>query len=272
MTVETRYFRSDEHTVNGLTAKKLLNTPDSAPSVDTGEIWADTPHPASVYFDFKIRHANGSITFLKEFGKDYSENFGGDVTVNLNIPLKSLKSTDAIQVEVTLLVGGIIYMDEFFITEQLGAWRLNSATWKVVYYISYYKAYQEDLGWVTIVHFSPKRIENFTYDEPINFSKTVSDAIGVSDIVEKVKVTCKKTLQERVKLSDLMNTLKTSGVAPENWLSRWQYRKKHEVNGSTAGAVTDYQIRIRVHYGSGTDDGEDVYLNEKCRTDFGDIR
>ncbi|RLE48706.1 MAG: hypothetical protein DRJ18_01400 [Candidatus Methanomethylicota archaeon] len=56
------------------------------------------------------------------------------------------------------------------------------------------------------------------------------------------------------------------------WLSGWSYRKSHEIVGSTAGAVTDYQIRIKVHYGSGTDSGEDVYLNGKCRSDFGDIR
>jgi len=57
-----------------------------------------------------------------------------------------------------------------------------------------------------------------------------------------------------------------------SWLSGWQYRKQHVIEGSSAGAVTDYQIRIVVHYGSGTDSGEDVYLNEHCRTDFGDVR
>jgi len=57
-----------------------------------------------------------------------------------------------------------------------------------------------------------------------------------------------------------------------SWLTGWQYRKSHIINGSTAGAVTDYQVRITVHYGSGTDSGEHVYLNGKCRTDFGDIR
>jgi len=57
-----------------------------------------------------------------------------------------------------------------------------------------------------------------------------------------------------------------------SWLTGWQYRKSHDINGSTTGAVTYYQIRITVHYGSGTDSGEHVYLNGKCRTDFGDIR
>jgi len=56
------------------------------------------------------------------------------------------------------------------------------------------------------------------------------------------------------------------------WLSGWDYRKSHKIEGSSAGAVTDYQVRIKAHYGVGTDSGEDVYLNEHCRTDFGDIR
>lgn len=55
------------------------------------------------------------------------------------------------------------------------------------------------------------------------------------------------------------------------WLSGWLYRKSHIINHAS-GAGTDYQIRIKVHYGSGTDNGEDVYLNEHCRTDFGDVR
>jgi len=55
------------------------------------------------------------------------------------------------------------------------------------------------------------------------------------------------------------------------WLTGWQYRKSHIINPSE-GAGTDYQIRIIVHYGSGTDSGEHVYLNGKCREDFGDIR
>jgi hypothetical protein len=55
------------------------------------------------------------------------------------------------------------------------------------------------------------------------------------------------------------------------WLSGWPYRKSHVINPAS-GAGTGYQIKIIVHYGSGTDSGSDVYLNGKCRTDFGDIR
>jgi hypothetical protein len=55
------------------------------------------------------------------------------------------------------------------------------------------------------------------------------------------------------------------------WLVGWSYRKSHVINPSS-GAGTNYQVKITAHYGSGSDSGADVYLNGKCRTDFGDIR
>jgi hypothetical protein len=55
------------------------------------------------------------------------------------------------------------------------------------------------------------------------------------------------------------------------WLSGWEFRKEHQIEGS-AGAGTNYQIRIAVHFGSGIDNGEDVYCNGYCRPDFADIR
>jgi len=56
-----------------------------------------------------------------------------------------------------------------------------------------------------------------------------------------------------------------------DWLVGWSYRKSHVINPSS-GAGTNYQVKITVHYGSGTDSGSDVYLGGKCKTDFGDIR
>lgn len=49
------------------------------------------------------------------------------------------------------------------------------------------------------------------------------------------------------------------------------FRKSHVIEGAE-GAGTDYPVRIRVHYGSGVDSNEDIYLNGKCREDFGDVR
>lgn len=56
------------------------------------------------------------------------------------------------------------------------------------------------------------------------------------------------------------------------WLSDWGYRKSHVIGGSTEDASINYQVRIKVHYGSGTDSTDDVYCSSHCRTDFGDIR
>ena len=55
------------------------------------------------------------------------------------------------------------------------------------------------------------------------------------------------------------------------FLSGYSYRKSHDLTGET-GAGTNYQVRIVVHYGTGTDSGEDVYLGSKSETDFSDIR
>lgn len=65
--------------------------------------------------------------------------------------------------------------------------------------------------------------------------------------------------------------LEFSEKSPLAQVSAWNFRKSHIIN-SAAGAGTNYQVRISVRYGSGTDGGETVYLNGKCRTDFGDVR
>ena len=64
---------------------------------------------------------------------------------------------------------------------------------------------------------------------------------------------------------------KAEASSLNGWLGNWQFRKSHIIN-PVLGAGTNYQVQIKVHYGSGIDGGEDVYLNGKCRSDFGDIR
>ena len=64
------------------------------------------------------------------------------------------------------------------------------------------------------------------------------------------------------------------------WLTGWSYRKGITINGSSAGAQTDYQMGvIRVHKGSGTDTAsgdngsvQNVYVGSNVRDDFGDVR
>jgi len=56
-----------------------------------------------------------------------------------------------------------------------------------------------------------------------------------------------------------------------SWLTGWTYRKSHLITAN-AGAGTNYQIKITVHYDAGIDSVGDVYCNSHCKTDFGDIR
>jgi len=90
----------------------------------------------------------------------------------------------------------------------------------------------------------------------------------------------KRPFQTLVLLTILLTSLivlqgipevKVAEASGEGWLSGWKYRKSNVIQ-SASGAGTNYQMYIIVHYGSGTDSGADVYLNGKCRSDFGDIR
>ncbi len=56
-----------------------------------------------------------------------------------------------------------------------------------------------------------------------------------------------------------------------NWLSGWQYRKSHTINGAS-GAGTNYQIKIRVLRSLGIDSGGNIFVGTKCASDFADIR
>lgn len=59
----------------------------------------------------------------------------------------------------------------------------------------------------------------------------------------------------------------TNVALPESF----QYRKSHVINGSS-GAGTGYQIRIVVWRTEGSDGGENVFVGNNCRSDFGDIK
>jgi len=56
------------------------------------------------------------------------------------------------------------------------------------------------------------------------------------------------------------------------WKVGWDYRKSLTFTGSTGGAQTDYVMRVRTYYASGTDTSDQVYCGGSCRSDFGDVR
>jgi|GEM_PF-2102289 len=55
-------------------------------------------------------------------------------------------------------------------------------------------------------------------------------------------------------------------------VSDYAYRKQITVAGSTVGELANYQMKLTVHKGSGSDSGSDVYLSSHCQDDFDDIR
>lgn len=48
--------------------------------------------------------------------------------------------------------------------------------------------------------------------------------------------------------------------------------KTWTIAGSVDGALTNYQVRVTAHKGSGTDSGEDVYLGSSVKDDLSDVR
>ncbi len=63
------------------------------------------------------------------------------------------------------------------------------------------------------------------------------------------------------------------------YLDGWDFRKNHTIKGASTNQ-TNYQVGIKVYYGSGTDGNESlwgitfgkIYTDSNCKTDFGDIR
>lgn len=52
----------------------------------------------------------------------------------------------------------------------------------------------------------------------------------------------------------------------------WDYRKAHVIEGSTYGALTNYQLRFEVHRSPGIDSGATVYCSYNCIMTFQDLR
>jgi hypothetical protein len=57
-----------------------------------------------------------------------------------------------------------------------------------------------------------------------------------------------------------------------NYLSGWDYRKLKNITGTTAGPQTNYQMKLTIYKGSGTDTPGTIYIGSNARDDFGDLR
>jgi hypothetical protein len=120
-------------------------------------------------------------------------------------------------------------------------------------------------------------LENNPKSPPSYYNKMEDVGILVLPTGDHISVICKigDTEYETAKIDEMefhrdsthRNDFSVAWLPPG-----WDYRKSHTINGSPVGLLTNYPIRIVVNYGSGIDSGEDVYVDNNSRSDFGDVR
>jgi len=176
--VETRYLRSDQQTVNGLTAYKLSTTQSSSLSSVTINTYIGLSEVyVTQYLGIRVwkRDSNQVETEITSGTAVAiaSSDVNGLINAIWACIQTVLTSSDSIVVRV--------YADDFsppttlrrtFTTEQLGASQLDSVTWTVYYYLGRTSSYNSKTGlWrvtYTFRHGSTtynSRIENFQWRE-----------------------------------------------------------------------------------------------------------
>ena len=142
---QTRYFRSDDHTVNGLTAKKLLTSQSGTSGVCSRD--SGTGYNSDVKFGIRVwkRSSGGTeteitdgtpvaqVTILKSAG-----NWQGIKNASWDCPETSLGSDDSIVVRVYVHPGDSWKECATWSTEDLNATKLKASTWEVYYYVRRY--------------------------------------------------------------------------------------------------------------------------------------
>jgi hypothetical protein len=129
-------MRSDQQTVNGVTAYKL-GTSESGTLV---ELWIANSQTVYVGIRVSVIHADGSETRLDTQPSatvPYSAGTAQTTTLNAGYSILNdvaLSPTDAIKIEVYADISSPpAALLATFITEQLGASKLNAANWTVYY-------------------------------------------------------------------------------------------------------------------------------------------
>ena len=165
MASETRYFRSDTHTINSLLAKKLLTSRSGTLGSLVCTLGGGAEPDGSISASIYIRHSNGSETTIAE-GVAGRSTYPGPGT--WSCPQTALSAGDAIKVVLTIDMAdvyeevGPASASATFITEQLvDATQLDAATWSFYYYAEWTGFDQITLRFDTATYNT--RIANFTY-------------------------------------------------------------------------------------------------------------
>lgn len=169
MPVETRYHRSDKHTINTLTARKLVLTQSGT----AGQIFANFSRNTTFWeSDVYVRSSGGTEVQIGSNVATVSRSTvsEGIQSATFNCPETELVPTDAIRVHEKITNGPPNHQvispgQGSFITEQLGAILLSNATWIFQRYTQHVPDPEGNLSFLRFdtVTFNT-RIENFTYN------------------------------------------------------------------------------------------------------------
>jgi hypothetical protein len=175
---ETRYFRSDTHTINGLTAYQLK----TVNSVTLTSVSGDYPYWGIRVF---VRHANGTEEEVTD-GTPVCQIFvssPGWYNASWDCPSRALQPTDTIVVRLynASSSSGPWTLKRTWITEQLNAQRLDDSTWVVFYYFDVQVAIVDYIVTSFIFRHGSatynSRIEGFAYTLVLAY-QTISRAFG----------------------------------------------------------------------------------------------
>jgi len=217
--VETRYMRSDQHTINGLTAYKLDTTQTSSSTYQ--EITESGQYSCRWRAYVYVRHADGSENLVGYTAYIYRDTDGeGIQSVTLSVSLTSLSSTDAIRVRVRMLISSVdTYID--FITERLGASQLDEATW--TFYLYTYRDVTGNpiIGYTTHARFywgdstHNSRIEGFSYTTaPVAYKLNLKIMDwDLADAIPNAYVYLKNDTSSYMKASDSNGWANWTGVS-----------------------------------------------------------
>lgn len=136
---ETWYFRGDQHTVNGVTGYKLTTSNSSSGSnFDAGEL---APGCGGGSYDFDIIRVenDGTETTIGSARAETTRSSGGEgiQSATWSCPETYLETTDAIKIVARVTIIGLTIETRTFITSQLGATKLDTATWTFYRYSFY---------------------------------------------------------------------------------------------------------------------------------------
>jgi len=176
-TTETRYFRSDTETVNGLNAYKLRTSQTGIEGSG-----AEVSGSSTLYYYIGIRvwkrDSSGVETEITGGSPvavvTVKVGSGGLKSATWNCPQTSLSSTDSIVVRVyhDIAINPPTTLVATFTTEQLSAAQLDSATWTVYYYINARRisgtTYGMSFKWDTTTYNS--KITNFSWTSGVTKS------------------------------------------------------------------------------------------------------